>query len=256
MTHYDVFNGDADGLCSLLQLRLAHPRPSVLVTGAKRDIHLLDRVPAGTGDSLTVLDISLAVEQRVARAPARARRECRVLRSSLRGRGAFPPAPRGAYRSVAGRLHGDAGRSSSRGPASDLGGRGGLRRQPRRRSVRPRVLAAADHGRAGGAQGPGRRPHLQHLRRPRRRCDRATGRAVPPPAPRRRSAALRGRRCRLRRHRRRAPARSRSRAAHAADANVCPAPSCTCCPMRPGPVACAAFSATRSRTANPRLRMP
>ena len=60
MTHYDVFNGDADGLCSLLQLRLSHPRPSVLVTGAKRDIHLLDRVPASTGDSLTVLDISLA----------------------------------------------------------------------------------------------------------------------------------------------------------------------------------------------------
>jgi hypothetical protein len=61
MTHYDVFNGDADGLCSLLQLRLAHPRPSVLVTGAKRDIQLLDRVPARSGDSLTVLDISLAV---------------------------------------------------------------------------------------------------------------------------------------------------------------------------------------------------
>jgi hypothetical protein len=63
MTHFDVFNGDADGLCSLLQLRLAHPRTSVLVTGPKRDIHLLDRVPAASGDSLTVLDISLEVNR-------------------------------------------------------------------------------------------------------------------------------------------------------------------------------------------------
>jgi hypothetical protein len=60
MRHYDVFNGDADGICALHQLRLAEPRDSVLVTGIKRDIALLSRVPAQAGDCVTVLDISLA----------------------------------------------------------------------------------------------------------------------------------------------------------------------------------------------------
>ncbi|MFO1199231.1 MAG: acetyltransferase [Burkholderiaceae bacterium] len=59
MTHYDVFNGDADGLCALHQLRLAEPRESVLVTGVKRDNALLARVPAGPGDSVCALDIAL-----------------------------------------------------------------------------------------------------------------------------------------------------------------------------------------------------
>ena len=59
MTHHDVFNGDADGICALHQLRLAAPRESQLVTGAKRDIELLDRVAAQPGDSVTVLDVSL-----------------------------------------------------------------------------------------------------------------------------------------------------------------------------------------------------
>lgn len=44
MTHYDIFNGDADGLCALVQLRLQHPAETSLVTGVKRDIQLLDRV--------------------------------------------------------------------------------------------------------------------------------------------------------------------------------------------------------------------
>jgi len=60
VTHFDVFNGDADGICSLLQLRLAAPGESVLVTGAKRDITLLQRVPAQRGDTVTALDISAA----------------------------------------------------------------------------------------------------------------------------------------------------------------------------------------------------
>jgi hypothetical protein len=54
-----AFNGDADGLCALQQLRLADPREATLVTGVKRDIRLLERVGAGTGDEVTVLDISL-----------------------------------------------------------------------------------------------------------------------------------------------------------------------------------------------------
>lgn len=57
---YDVFNGDADGLCALHQLRLAEPAPdATLVTGVKRDIALLERVDAGAGDAVTVLDVSM-----------------------------------------------------------------------------------------------------------------------------------------------------------------------------------------------------
>ncbi|NKE65701.1 acetyltransferase [Ramlibacter sp. RBP-2] len=59
MSHHDVFNGDADGICALHQLRLAAPRDSQLVTGTKRDIELLARVAAQPGDSVTVLDVSL-----------------------------------------------------------------------------------------------------------------------------------------------------------------------------------------------------
>jgi hypothetical protein len=59
MTCFDVFNGDADGLCALQQLRLAHPLETVLVTGVKRDIGLLARVKAVSGDQITVLDLAL-----------------------------------------------------------------------------------------------------------------------------------------------------------------------------------------------------
>ncbi|MDA8092659.1 MAG: acetyltransferase [Betaproteobacteria bacterium] len=57
--HFDVFNGDADGLCALNQLRLAQPAASTLVTGVKRDITLLERVCAQAGDDVLVLDIAL-----------------------------------------------------------------------------------------------------------------------------------------------------------------------------------------------------
>jgi hypothetical protein len=59
MTCFDVFNGDADGLCALQQLHLADPGETTLVTGVKRDIALLGRVQAGPGDRVRVLDISL-----------------------------------------------------------------------------------------------------------------------------------------------------------------------------------------------------
>jgi hypothetical protein len=59
MTHYDVFNGDADGICALQQLRLQHPKEATRITGMKRDIDLLKRVDARSGDEITVLDISL-----------------------------------------------------------------------------------------------------------------------------------------------------------------------------------------------------
>ncbi|MCX7086540.1 MAG: DHH family phosphoesterase [Methylococcales bacterium] len=55
----DIFNGDADGICALIQLRRAFPVDAQLVTGVKRDIDLLRKVAAKAGDKLTVLDISL-----------------------------------------------------------------------------------------------------------------------------------------------------------------------------------------------------
>lgn len=57
--NYDIFNGDADGIIALLQLRLAQPTSATLVTGVKRDIKLVEKVAAQTGDQLTILDISL-----------------------------------------------------------------------------------------------------------------------------------------------------------------------------------------------------
>ena len=58
MTFIDVFNGDADGICALIQLRKASPQTAQLVTGVKRDINLLKRVDATAGDHISVLDIS------------------------------------------------------------------------------------------------------------------------------------------------------------------------------------------------------
>lgn len=63
MQYIDVFNGDADGLCALIQLYLDKPRVSTLITGVKRDISLLERVEAQSGDKITVLDISMAKNQ-------------------------------------------------------------------------------------------------------------------------------------------------------------------------------------------------
>lgn len=60
MTRFDIFNGDADGLCARHQLRLADPQEAVLITGVKRDTALVSRVQATHGDHLTVLDVSFA----------------------------------------------------------------------------------------------------------------------------------------------------------------------------------------------------
>lgn len=58
--HYDVFNGDADGIIALLQLRLAKPKESQLITGVKRDIKLLEQVVKhGGATSVTALDVSM-----------------------------------------------------------------------------------------------------------------------------------------------------------------------------------------------------
>lgn len=63
MADFDLFNGDADGIFSLLQLRQSDPRPDAeRITGVKRDIALFPRIAgrAGTGDRVTALDISMA----------------------------------------------------------------------------------------------------------------------------------------------------------------------------------------------------
>ncbi|MEE1672825.1 DHH family phosphoesterase [Agarivorans aestuarii] len=59
MNYIDIFNGDADGIIALLQLRLAEPRGSQLVTGVKRDIQLMDKLEFTADDVITVLDVSM-----------------------------------------------------------------------------------------------------------------------------------------------------------------------------------------------------
>ncbi|MEL6686323.1 MAG: DHH family phosphoesterase [Pseudomonadota bacterium] len=63
MADYDLFNGDADGIFSLLQLRQTDPRhDAVRITGVKRAIKLFPQIAgkAGAGDRITALDISMA----------------------------------------------------------------------------------------------------------------------------------------------------------------------------------------------------
>ncbi|MDW7773050.1 MAG: DHH family phosphoesterase [Desulfobulbaceae bacterium] len=60
MLHIDVFNGDADGICALHQLRLDKPEPDArIITGVKRDIRLLSQIQDVAGAAVTALDISL-----------------------------------------------------------------------------------------------------------------------------------------------------------------------------------------------------
>ena len=58
MAQIDIFNGDADGICALTQLRNAEPLESTLITGVKRDIALVARAEVHAGDRITALDLS------------------------------------------------------------------------------------------------------------------------------------------------------------------------------------------------------
>ena len=58
--HAFVFNGDADGLCSLQQLHLSQPCDGQLFSGVKRDQSLLGRVEPDWVDRVTVLDLPLS----------------------------------------------------------------------------------------------------------------------------------------------------------------------------------------------------
>lgn len=61
--YFDVCNGDADGLCAVLQWRLHAPAPATLITGLKRELSLLERVPAAAGDEVLVCDLSMQRNQ-------------------------------------------------------------------------------------------------------------------------------------------------------------------------------------------------
>jgi len=60
---FDLFNGDADGIFSLLQVRQVEPRPDAIrITGVKRDTQLFKRIlqDVRQGDRITALDIGMA----------------------------------------------------------------------------------------------------------------------------------------------------------------------------------------------------
>ena len=62
--YIDVFNGDADGIFSLIQLRKSYPITAydkqILITGVKRDIALVSKIDDKLADNaqITVLDVS------------------------------------------------------------------------------------------------------------------------------------------------------------------------------------------------------
>lgn len=58
MNYYDLFNGDADGLCSLHQYRLHFPRDTHVISGLKRDVQLLRHVTEHHDSYITVFDVS------------------------------------------------------------------------------------------------------------------------------------------------------------------------------------------------------
>lgn len=63
MADFDLFNGDADGIFSLLQLRQVEPRPDAArITGVKRDTQLFKQIAdrVRPGDRITALDIGMA----------------------------------------------------------------------------------------------------------------------------------------------------------------------------------------------------
>ena len=63
MADYDLFNGDADGIFSLLQLRQVEPRPeAALITGVKRDTQLFERIAphVKSEDRICALDIGMS----------------------------------------------------------------------------------------------------------------------------------------------------------------------------------------------------
>ena len=149
MPHFDVFNGDADGLCALHQLRLAEPADAV-ARHRPEARHRAARARRRRGRRPGHGARRLARPQsRRARAAARARRAGALVRPPPRGRDPGAPAPRGAHRHGAGDLHERDRRPAPRRALPRVGGRRRVRRQPRahrrraRRLDRPRAPASS-----------------------------------------------------------------------------------------------------------------
>ncbi len=62
-----AYNGDADGICSMVQWGLVRGIEGKRITGVKRDIELLKRIEPNPGDEIIVMDISLSRNHSVAR---------------------------------------------------------------------------------------------------------------------------------------------------------------------------------------------
>jgi len=62
MTCYYAFNGDADALCALQQLRLVEGQQATLVTGVKRESAYCDCGLAHEGNALTISSLSSAMK--------------------------------------------------------------------------------------------------------------------------------------------------------------------------------------------------
>ncbi len=62
MTRYYAFNGDADGLCALQQLRLVEAQQATLVTGVKGESAYCDCDLAHEGNAPTISSLSSAMK--------------------------------------------------------------------------------------------------------------------------------------------------------------------------------------------------
>ncbi len=62
-----AFNGDADGICSMVQWGLVHGLEGKTITGVKRDIDLLRKINPESGEEIICMDISLARNHSTAR---------------------------------------------------------------------------------------------------------------------------------------------------------------------------------------------
>lgn len=94
MPVYTVFNGDADGLCALQQLRLRQPQEAGswrLITGVKRDIALLATLGPVRSARIMVLDLSLDKNRTALQALLAA--ENRVLYIDHHHAGEIPDSP-------------------------------------------------------------------------------------------------------------------------------------------------------------------
>ena len=128
-----AFNGDADGLFALQQLRLAgasaDERTAALITGVKRDIALLGRVEAVAGDHCTALDISLDVNRVGLMALLEKGVQVRYFDHHFAGDIPQDAKLEAAHRSEPERLHQHPGRSVPERALQGLGRRRRLRRQ-------------------------------------------------------------------------------------------------------------------------------